>query len=228
MWPLVLLLLLHVARARLAHDRDASSRSPSGVALVDPHGGPVQPGGDPSRVYYGTDTRLFDLMAGATLAFVAASRPQPSARARRALHVVGPLGRSRPRRVLGHRGHAGGLPEELHVRGRLPRLRRPRRARRRRRPPRRSRGGSPAPSPGGRCTSSGPSPTASTCGTGRSSSTSTAARTGLPDLATRPRCASRVTLAVSTASYYLVERPDPAGPACAAGSACGARRWPEW
>ena len=51
------------------------------------------PGADPTRVYYGTDTRLFDLMAGATIAFVAAARPQPNARARRTLHVVGAGGR---------------------------------------------------------------------------------------------------------------------------------------
>ena len=44
------------------------------------------PGVDPSRIYYGTDTRLFDLMAGATIAFLAASRRQPTASARRVLH----------------------------------------------------------------------------------------------------------------------------------------------
>jgi hypothetical protein len=49
------------------------------------------PGSDPTRVYYGTDTRLFDLMAGATIAFLAAGRPQPNARARRTLHVAAPL-----------------------------------------------------------------------------------------------------------------------------------------
>ena len=38
------------------------------------------PGVDPSRIYYGTDTRLFDLMAGATIAFLVAARPQPTAR----------------------------------------------------------------------------------------------------------------------------------------------------
>ena len=63
-----------------------------------------------------------------------------------------------------------------------------------------------APSPGGRSTSSGPSRTGSTCGTGRSSSTSTGARTGL---SAWPLDLLRVavTLLVSTASYYLVERP---------------------
>ena len=59
------------------------------------------PGVDPSRIYYGTDTRLFDLMAGATLAFVAASRPQPGRRSRRMLHRTGPVGGHRPRPCSG-------------------------------------------------------------------------------------------------------------------------------
>jgi len=49
------------------------------------------PGTDPTRIYYGTDTRLFDLMAGATVAFLAAARPQPGARVRRALHGAAPV-----------------------------------------------------------------------------------------------------------------------------------------
>jgi peptidoglycan/LPS O-acetylase OafA/YrhL len=48
------------------------------------------PGGDPTRIYYGTDTRLFDLMAGVTVAFLAAARPQPGPKAQRALHLAGP------------------------------------------------------------------------------------------------------------------------------------------
>ncbi len=44
------------------------------------------PGGDPSRVYYGTDTRAFDLLAGAAVAFLVANRPQPGPRARALLH----------------------------------------------------------------------------------------------------------------------------------------------
>ena len=56
------------------------------VTTVLPHAG-----SDPSRIYYGTDTRLFDLMAGATLAFLAASRRQPNPASRRTLHVVAPV-----------------------------------------------------------------------------------------------------------------------------------------
>ena len=85
-------------------------------------------------------------------------------------------------------------------------MRRAGRGRRGRRPPRRSRDGSPASSPRARCSSSGRSPTASTCGTGRSSSTS---------MRTAPDChrcrstwsASGPRSSLSTASYYLVERP---------------------
>jgi len=46
------------------------------------------PGGDPSRVYYGTDTRAFDLLAGATVAFLTAGRMQPQARVRSWLHAA--------------------------------------------------------------------------------------------------------------------------------------------
>ncbi|MHB8330005.1 MAG: acyltransferase family protein, partial [Acidimicrobiales bacterium] len=41
-----------------------------------------------NRLYYGTDTRAFDLLAGATLAMVTAARPEPGPRSRRKLHVV--------------------------------------------------------------------------------------------------------------------------------------------
>ena len=66
-WPLVLLLLLHCRHA-------AAWRTGRGVASRLALGGWLStvlmavlfhPGVDPSRVYYGTDTRLFDLMAGA-------------------------------------------------------------------------------------------------------------------------------------------------------------------
>ena len=82
---------------------------------------------------------------GATVAFFAASRPQPSLRARRTLHAGGP-GRRRRLAVFWVRGrHAGRPAQELHVRGGLPALRRPRRPRRRRRPPGRTRPVLPRP-----------------------------------------------------------------------------------
>lgn len=49
------------------------------------------PGTDPTRVYFGTDTRLFDLLAGALVAVAAAARRQPSPRARGVLHAAGVL-----------------------------------------------------------------------------------------------------------------------------------------
>jgi peptidoglycan/LPS O-acetylase OafA/YrhL len=89
-WPLVLLVLLRYGRGVW---RRAGVALTVGLGVLSAVLMAVlfTPGVDPSRVYYGTDTRLFDLMAGATIAFVAAARQQPKARASRTLHVVGPL-----------------------------------------------------------------------------------------------------------------------------------------
>ncbi len=86
------------------------------------------PGVDPSRIYYGTDTRLFDLMAGATLAFLVAARRQPGRAGASDPPLGRPRGRCRPRGVLGARGHAGRPADRLHVRRWVPALRRARRA----------------------------------------------------------------------------------------------------
>jgi hypothetical protein len=75
------------------------------------------PGVDPSRIYYGTDTRLFDLMAGATLAFVAASRPQPGRRSRRMLHRTGPLAAIALAVFWVTAGTPGGLPRNFMFEG---------------------------------------------------------------------------------------------------------------
>ena len=108
-WPLVLLLLLHLAR-RGWRRAGVVVTVALGVGSSVLMAALFHPGVDPSRIYYGTDTRLFDLMAGATIAFLAASRPQPNARARRNLHLVGPAAAV----VLGvfwvRAGTAGGLP----------------------------------------------------------------------------------------------------------------------
>jgi peptidoglycan/LPS O-acetylase OafA/YrhL len=89
-WPPVLLLILRGARRSwrrvgLTVAVVGALASAGLMALL------FHPGGDPTRVYYGTDTRLFDLMAGVTVAFLAAARPQPGRAARRALHVAGPV-----------------------------------------------------------------------------------------------------------------------------------------
>ena len=65
LWPLVLsVLLLAGRRAGLALTWTGAIASAVWMALL------FQPGGDPSRLYYGTDTRLTGLLLGAALAFV--------------------------------------------------------------------------------------------------------------------------------------------------------------
>jgi peptidoglycan/LPS O-acetylase OafA/YrhL len=115
-WPLVLLLLFHFGRR--------SWRS-SGRVLTITLGllsallmaVMFHPGADPTRVYYGTDTRLFDLMAGATLAFVAAARPQPGRSARSALHVAAPLAAVALGAFWVTAGTAAGLPTNFMFEG---------------------------------------------------------------------------------------------------------------
>ena len=89
-WPPVVLVLMHVARR---HWR----RIGLGLCVV---GGLASaalmavlfhPGTDPTRAYFGTDTRAFDLMAGCALAFMAAALPQPSRRVQGVLHWIGPI-----------------------------------------------------------------------------------------------------------------------------------------
>ena len=118
-WPLVLLFLLHRARRRGRSWRrlGASLAVSLGVLSAVLMAVLYTPGADPTRVYFGTDTRLFDLMAGATIAFIAAARPQPNTNARRTLHVVGPVAAV----VLGvfwvTAGTATGLPTDFMFQG---------------------------------------------------------------------------------------------------------------
>jgi peptidoglycan/LPS O-acetylase OafA/YrhL len=115
-WPLVLLLVLRVAprtwrRTGVVVTVFLGVASSVLMVLL------FHPGSDPSRIYYGTDTRLFDLMAGATVAFLAASRRQPNPSARRTLHVVGPAAAA----VLGvfwvTAGTTRGLPTDFMFEG---------------------------------------------------------------------------------------------------------------
>ena len=115
-WPPVLLLLLHVTRqwwrrAGVALAVVLGLASTIAMAVL------FHPGVDPSRVYYGTDTRLFDLMAGAALAFVAASRPQPGPAARRTLHVAGPVAGVALVVFWVTAGTPAGLPKDYMFRG---------------------------------------------------------------------------------------------------------------
>ncbi len=89
-WPLALLLLVRLAR-RSWRQYGLGLTVVLGLASAALMALLFHPGADPTRIYYGTDTRLFDLMAGATVAFVAAARPQPNQRAQRTLHVAAPL-----------------------------------------------------------------------------------------------------------------------------------------
>ena len=165
-WPLVLLVLLRYGR-RGWRRAGVTVTVALGVGSSIFMAALFHPGLDPSRIYYGTDTRLFDLMAGATIAFLAAARRQPHVRARRVLHWVGPAAAV----LLGvfwvTAGTPGGLPTNFMFEGGFllcaalaalvvsdaPASSNP--------------GCSPAAWPGSRCTSSAPSRTASTCGTGR-------------------------------------------------------------
>jgi peptidoglycan/LPS O-acetylase OafA/YrhL len=115
-WPLLLLVLLRYGR-RGWRRAGVTVTVALGVGSSVLMAALFHPGLDPSRIYYGTDTRLFDLMAGATIAFLAASRHQPKERARRALHRVGPAAAV----VLGvfwvTAGTSGGLPTTFMFEG---------------------------------------------------------------------------------------------------------------
>jgi peptidoglycan/LPS O-acetylase OafA/YrhL len=115
-WPPVLLLILHFARRSwrqvgLTVAVVATLASAGLMALL------FHPSGDPTRVYYGTDTRLFDLMVGATVAFMAAARPQPNARLRRTLHLAAPLAAVALGVFWVTSGTAGGLPRNWMFEG---------------------------------------------------------------------------------------------------------------
>ena len=115
-WPPVLLLLFHFFRRSW---RSAGRVLTIALGLLSALIMAVlfHPGTDPSRVYYGTDSRLFDLMAGATLAFVAAARPQPGRSARSTLHVVAPLAAVALGAFWVTAGTAGGLPTNFMFEG---------------------------------------------------------------------------------------------------------------
>jgi peptidoglycan/LPS O-acetylase OafA/YrhL len=91
LWPLILLAVLGVAR----HSRLAATRRALGVTLVLAAGSAALmallyvPGGDPSRVYYGTDTRAFELLIGAALAILVSRRRELPGAARWSLHGAG-------------------------------------------------------------------------------------------------------------------------------------------
>ncbi|MDE3085655.1 MAG: acyltransferase, partial [Acidobacteriota bacterium] len=82
LWPLLLLLLGRLRRRRVAVVATAGAAGVSAgwAAWLATHGAGLD------RLYYGTDTRAFELLAGAALAMAVTARPEPGPRARRLLH----------------------------------------------------------------------------------------------------------------------------------------------
>jgi peptidoglycan/LPS O-acetylase OafA/YrhL len=89
-WPPVLLLILTLARGAWRRVgmivTVVGALASAGLMALLYH-----PAADPTRLYFGTDTHAFDMLAGATIAMIAAARPQPGRRARLALHIAAPV-----------------------------------------------------------------------------------------------------------------------------------------
>ena len=75
------------------------------------------PGADPSRVYYGTDTRLGDLAVGALLAWMTARRPETPERLARALRLGAPLALVGLLALMATAGDANGVPMNFMFEG---------------------------------------------------------------------------------------------------------------
>jgi peptidoglycan/LPS O-acetylase OafA/YrhL/lysophospholipase L1-like esterase len=92
LWPIVLIIVMKIAEQRgklIAWIMACAAVSALAMALI------YVPGSDPSRVYYGTDTRVFALLIGAALAVAWPSQKlndKVSEPARRVLDIVGGLG----------------------------------------------------------------------------------------------------------------------------------------
>lgn len=89
-WPLLLLVLLRLRRSSLSHLLPITLVMAAASALL--MGVLFQPGHDPSRVYYGTDTRAQSLLVGAATAMLLLRLgPVRNPLAGRLLQVVAPL-----------------------------------------------------------------------------------------------------------------------------------------
>lgn len=92
LWPIVLIIVMKIARQRgrlIAWILACAAVSALAMALI------YVPGTDPSRVYYGTDTRVFALLIGAALAIAWPSQKlndKVSEPAQRMLDIVGGVG----------------------------------------------------------------------------------------------------------------------------------------
>jgi peptidoglycan/LPS O-acetylase OafA/YrhL len=93
-WPFVVLAVLGWRGSRRAGDwrRTGSVVTIGGTVLSAAWMAYLwHSGAGIDRVYYGTDTRAFDLLVGASAAMIASYRPQPSSRVRKLLHVASPV-----------------------------------------------------------------------------------------------------------------------------------------
>ena len=88
-WPPLLLLILTLAKGRWR--KVGAIVTITGALISAGLMALLYHGGDPTRVYFGTDTHAFDMLAGATIAMVAAARPQPGKTARKVLHLAAPV-----------------------------------------------------------------------------------------------------------------------------------------
>ena len=73
--------------------------------------------GDPSRAYYGTDTRVADLAVGAVLAWLTASRPETPATIARWLRLCAPAALGGLVVLMVTAGTAGGIPDPFMFKG---------------------------------------------------------------------------------------------------------------
>jgi peptidoglycan/LPS O-acetylase OafA/YrhL len=115
-WPLVVVVLFKLGARRwraigLGLCAVGTLASATAMAVL------YHPGIDPSRVYFGTDTRAFDLLVGACVAMLAASRPQPGPRARSWLHAAAPVAAVALAVFWAKAGSQSGMPTTFMFRG---------------------------------------------------------------------------------------------------------------
>jgi peptidoglycan/LPS O-acetylase OafA/YrhL len=88
-WPLVVAAVFRFSRGNWRRTGLALAVAGSLASAVAM--GLLYHGGDPSRVYYGSDTRAFDILIGAALAMLCVDRQQTEGRVGRVLHALGPV-----------------------------------------------------------------------------------------------------------------------------------------
>jgi peptidoglycan/LPS O-acetylase OafA/YrhL len=115
-WPLVTLVLL--ARSATARRSvGAAVTATLAVASTVLMAVLFVPGADPSRIYYGTDTRLADLAVGATLAWLTARNPEPPEWVAKVLRGAAPLALCGLVALMVTAGTAQGIPSSFMFEG---------------------------------------------------------------------------------------------------------------